>query len=82
MENDGLKAWYKQAIPKASTENDEAKILWDTPIYKEKAPEIGANKPDMTIFDKKNKGYHVEGTVCISGSSTLGTIIRRESIWI
>ena len=25
------------------------------PIYIDKAPENGANKPDMTIFDKKNK---------------------------
>ena len=33
MENDDSKACYKQAIPKASTENDEAIILWDTPIY-------------------------------------------------
>ena len=33
MENDDPKAWYKQAIPKASSENDKAKILWETPIY-------------------------------------------------
>ena len=64
MENDDPKAWYKQAIPKASSENDEAKILWDTPIYIDKAPENGANEPDMTIFDKKNKSIIlVEGTV-------------------
>ena len=68
MENDDSKAWYKQAIPKASTENDEAKILWDTPIYIDKAPENGANKPDVTIFDKKNKVIIlVEGTVCNIG---------------
>ena len=51
MENDDSKAWYKQAIPKSSTENEEAKILSDTPIYREKAPENGVNKQDMTIFD-------------------------------
>ena len=68
MENDDSKAWYKQAIPKASKENDEAKILWDTPIYIDKAPENGANKPDMTIFDKKNKVIILlEGTVCNIG---------------
>ena len=68
MENDDSKAWYKLAIPKASTENDEAKILWDTPIYIDKAPENGANKPDITIFDKKNKVIIlVEGTVCNIG---------------
>ena len=39
MENDDSKAWYKQAIPKASTENDKAKILWDTPICIDKVPE-------------------------------------------
>ena len=54
MENDDSKAWYEQAVPKASTENGEAEILWDTPTYREKAPENGANKPDMTIFDMKN----------------------------
>ena len=68
MENDDSKAWYKQAIPKGSTENDEAKILWDTPIYIDKEPENGANKPDMTIFDRKNKVIIlVEGTVCNIG---------------
>ena len=68
MENDDSKAWYEQAIPKRSTENDEAKILWDTPIYKDKAPENGANKPDMTIFDKQNKVIVLEeGTVCNIG---------------
>ena len=46
-ENDDSKAWYKQAISKASTEQDEAKILWDTPIYREKAPKNGENKPDI-----------------------------------
>ena len=65
MENDDSKAWYKQAIPKVRTDNDEAKILWDTPIYREKAPENEANKPDMTIFDmRKRVIILVEGTVC------------------
>ena len=31
MENDDSKAWCKQAIPKASTEDDEAKLLSETP---------------------------------------------------
>ena len=53
MENNDSKAWYKQAMPKSSTENDEAKILWATPIYREKAQKNGANKPDTTIFDMK-----------------------------
>ena len=40
----------------------------DTPKYREKAPENGANKPDMTIFDMKNKVvFLVEGTVCNIG---------------
>ena len=68
MENDDSKAWYKQAIPKTSAENDEAKILRDMPIYIDKASENGANKPDMTIFDKKNEAIIlVEGTVCNIG---------------
>ena len=66
--NDVYKARYKQAIPKVSTENDEAKILWGTPEYIDKAPENGVNKPDMTIFEQKNKVFSlVEGTVCSIG---------------
>ena len=32
MEKEDSKVWYKQAIRKASTEADEAKIFWDTPM--------------------------------------------------
>ena len=68
MENEDSKVWYKKAIPKARTENDKAKILWNTHIYRDKAPENRANIPDMTIFDKKNKVIVlVEGTVCNIG---------------
>ena len=63
IENDDSKA-----IPEGSTEHDEARILWDTPIYRKKAPENGANIPDMTIFHLKNKVIIlVEGTVCNIG---------------
>ena len=66
--NDETKAWYKQAIPKTSIENNQAKILWDTPIYIDKAPENGANRPDITIYDRKNKKVIlIEGTVCNIG---------------
>ena len=60
MENDDSKA-YNQAIPKRSIENDQAKILWDTAIYIDKALENGVNKPDMTLV------ILVEGTMCNVG---------------
>ena len=78
----------KRGINKRSRKQArKTKILWDTPICREKAPENGANKPDMTIFDTKNKVIIlVEGTVCnirqINDSKLLlGTIIRREILW-
>ena len=45
----------KRSRKQAQPGNDEAKIILDKPIYIDKAPENGANKPDMTISDKKNK---------------------------
>ena len=65
VENDhDSKAWYKQAIPKSNIENDQAKTIYDTAIYIDKAPENGANKQDMTIYNTKNKKIvPVEGTM-------------------
>ena len=59
--------------PQPSKENKEAKILWDIPWQLEKCPKDGANKPDISILDKKNKEWSlVEGTIC-----TPGTIAER-----
>ena len=44
-----------QLHPQPSQENSEAKILWDTPWQLEKCPKDGANEPDISILDKKNK---------------------------
>ena len=47
----------------------QAKILWDMPWQLEKCPKNGANKPDISILDKKNKAWSlVEGTICIPGT--------------
>ena len=58
MENDESKVWYKQVIPKASTENNKAKILWGMPIHVEKVPENGANRHDLLL---EEQGYHPSG---------------------
>ena len=34
---------------------NQAKVLWDIPRQLEKCPKNGANKPDISILDKKNK---------------------------
>ena len=62
-----------QSHPQPSKESKEAKILWDIPWQLEKCPKDGANKPDISILDKKNKEWFlVEGTIC-----TPGTIAER-----
>ena len=66
-------------IPKVSTENDEAKILWGTPEYIDKATENELNKPDMTIFEQKNKVISlVEGTVCRIGQINDSNIYKKR----
>ena len=65
--------WYMQSHPQPNKENNQAKILWDIPWQLEKCPKNGANKPDISILDKKNKVWSlVEGTIC-----TPGTIAER-----
>ena len=63
-----------QLHPQPSQENSEAKILWDIPWQLEKCPKAGANKPDISILDKKNKEWSLaEGTIY-----TPGTIAERN----
>ena len=72
-ESDYSSPWHMQSHPQPSKENKEAKILWDIPWQLEKCPKDGANKPDISILDKKNKEWSlVEGTIC-----TPGTIAER-----
>ena len=57
-----------QSHPQPSKENNEAKILWDILWKLEKCHKVGANKPDISILDKKNKEWSlVEGTICTPG---------------
>ena len=50
-----------------------AKILWNIPWQHETFPKNDANKPDISVLDKKNKEQTlVEGTIC-----TPGTIAER-----
>ena len=47
---------HPQSYPQPSQEN-EAKILWDIPWKLEKCPMNGANRPDISVLDKKNKEW-------------------------
>ena len=48
-------------------------LLWDIPWQLEKCLKDSANKPDISVLDKKNKEWClVEGTIC-----TPGTIAER-----
>ena len=72
-ESDYSSPWYVQSYPQPSKENNEAKILWDIPWQLKKCPKNGANKPDISILDQKNKEWSlVEGTI-----RTPGTIAER-----
>ena len=45
--------------------NENAKILWDVPFQLQKAPENGANKIDMAVYNKLTNNWTLlEGTVC------------------
>ena len=45
-------------------ENENAKILSDVPFQLQKAPENGANKIDMAVYNKQTNNWTLlEGTV-------------------
>ena len=60
--------WYKQALPLASMENEQAKKLWDIPMHLDKRPSYNAIKPDMIIIDNEARNISlIEGTKCAPG---------------
>ena len=66
FESEVSKPWYQQEIPKPAKENKRAQGFWDTPIYVDKTPENGVNRPDMVILHKINKNWIItKGTVCL-----------------
>ena len=68
-ESDYSSPWHMQSHPQPSIENKEAKILWDILWQLEKCPKDGANKPHISILDKKNKEWSlVEGMICTPGT--------------
>ena len=76
FESEVSKPWYQQEMPNPAKENKRAKVFWDIPIYVDKAPENGANRPNMVILDKINKNWIIiEGTVCL-----IGEITEREKL--
>ena len=67
--NESDSPWYLHSHPQPSKENNQAKILWDIPRQLEKCPKNGANKPDVSILDNKNKVWSlVEGRKCTPGT--------------
>ena len=73
------KPWYMQSIPKAVVENENAKILWDTPFQLERAPENGANNIDIAVLDMQGKtSLLIEGTVCQVRRIKEKTPMKRE----
>ena len=72
FESEVSKPWYQQEMLKPAKENKRAKVFWDIPIYVEKAPENGANRPDMVILDKINKNWII---ICL-----IGEITEREKL--
>ena len=57
--------WYKQTPPQPCQKGNQVKILWDIPWQVEKAPKLGAKRPDIKALGKNNKEWIlVEGNVC------------------
>ena len=57
QESDHGKPWYQQSLLRAVLENEKAKIYWNVPLYLEKPPENGANKPDVIVHDKETNTW-------------------------
>ena len=80
QESDNEKPWYQQRPPSAVMENGNAKILWDVPFQLQKAPENGANKIDMAVYNKQTNNWTVlEGTVCQVGTIADKTAKKQET---
>ena len=76
FESEVTKPCYQQKMSKPVKVNKRVKVFWDIPIYMDKAPENGANRPDMVILDKINKNWIIiEGTICL-----IGEITEREKL--
>ena len=72
-----------QSHPQPSRENNQAKILWDIPWQLETCPKNGANKPDISILDKKNKVWSLlEGTIRIPGTIAERTKYKQRKKYV
>ena len=60
-------------------ESENTKILWDVPFQLQKAPENGANKIDMAVYNKRTNNWtQIEGTVCQLGAIAFKTAKKQE----
>ena len=60
-------------------ENENAKILCDVPFQLQKAPENGANKIDMAVYNKQTNNWTLlEGTVCQVGTTIADKTVKKQ----
>ena len=53
--------------------------MWDIPWKLEKCPMNGANRPDISVLDKKNKEWIIiEGKTCNPGKITMRTKHKKD----
>ena len=64
--------WYKH-IPAKTVEHGDVIVMWDSPIITGK--KIGANRPDITVHDKKQKSALL---VDFSVPCDLNIVIKRR----
>ena len=48
--------------PKRVLESEDCKILWDFPLQTDK--QLGPNRPDITVIEKKNKSCKLIDASC------------------
>ena len=67
-EEDETIPWYRELQPKCCVETKEVKVLWNIPLHLDIVPKDGANKPDISICNKKEHQWLIfQGTVCNIG---------------
>ena len=78
-ESDNEKPWYHERPPSAVMENENANILCDVPFQLQKAPENGANKIDMAVYNKQTNNWTLlEGAFCQVGTIADKTAKKQE----
>ena len=69
--------WYDPDHVQGVMENDKYKLLWNRPIYSLRR--IGANKPDLVLFDKSNEIIHIIEFSVPFDSNVIGKIQEKHT---